>query len=117
MLGNLNRNIDEYNFSMSFSHHLFFCLNQRSNGEDCCDQHNAFTLFDYAKKRVKELGLAGPGKIRVNKAGCLDRCADGPVMVVYPQGVWYTMVDVDDVEEIIQSHLIAGRTVERLQLA
>lgn len=117
MPGNLNRNIDEYNFSMSFSHHLFFCLNQRSNGEDCCDQHNAFTLFDYAKKRVKELGLAGPGKIRVNKAGCLDRCADGPVMVVYPQGVWYTMVDVDDVEEIIQSHLIAGRTVERLQLA
>lgn len=69
------------------------------------------------KKRVKELGLAGPGKIRVNKAGCLDRCADGPVMVVYPQGIWYTLVDVDDVEEIIQSHLIAGRPVERLRLA
>ena len=47
---------------------------------------------------------------------CLDRCADGPVMVVYPQGVWYTFVDVDDIEEIIQSHLIAGRPVERLQL-
>ena len=117
MLGNLNRSIDEYNFSMSFSHHLFFCLNQRSNGEECCDQHNAFVLFDYAKKRVKELGLAGPGKIRVNKAGCLDRCSEGPVMVVYPQGVWYTMVDINDVEEIIQSHLIAGRPVERLQLA
>jgi len=70
---NLNRNIDEYNFSMSFSHHLFFCLNQRAKGEDCCDQHNAFALIDSAKKRVKELGLAGPGKIRVNKAGGLDR--------------------------------------------
>ncbi len=62
------------------------------------------------------MGLSGPGKIRVNKAGCLDRCADGPVMVVYPQGVWYTLVDQDDVEEIIQSHLINGRPVERLQL-
>jgi len=112
----LNRNIDEYNFSMSFSHHLFFCLNQRSNSEECCDQHNAFALFDYAKKRVKELGLAGPGKIRVNKAGCLDRCSDGPVMVIYPEGIWYTFIDTDDVEEIIQSHLIKGRPVERLQL-
>jgi len=63
------------------------------------------------------LGLAGPGKIRVNKAGCLDRCADGPVMVIYPQGIWYTLVDQDDVEEIIQSHLINGRPVERLQLS
>lgn len=63
------------------------------------------------------MGLAGPGKIRVNKAGCLDRCADGPVMVIYPQGIWYTLVDQDDVEEIIQSHLINGRPVERLQLS
>jgi len=102
---------------MSFSHHLFFCLNHRSNGEDCCDRHNAFALFQYAKNRVKELELAGPGKIRVNKAGCLDRCADGPVMVVYPEGIWYTLVDQDDVEEIIQSHLINGRPVERLQLS
>jgi (2Fe-2S) ferredoxin len=101
---------------MSFSHHLFFCLNERSNGEACCEQHNAFALFDYAKKRVKELGLAGAGKIRVNKAGCLDRCADGPVMVIYPQGIWYTFIDKDDIEEIIQSHLISGRPVERLQL-
>ena len=101
---------------MSFSHHLLFCLNQRSNGEECCDQHNAFELFDYAKKRVKELGLAGPGKVRVNKAGCLDRCSEGPVMVIYPEGVWYTFVDTDDIEEIIQSHLIEGRPVERLQL-
>ena len=64
----------------------------------------------------QELGLAGPGKIRVNKAGCLDRCADGPVMVVYPEGIWYTLIDQDDVEEIIQSHLIIGAPVARLQL-
>ena len=101
---------------MSFQHHVFFCLNERSNGEDCCAQHNAQGLFDYAKSRVKELGLAGPGKVRVNKAGCLDRCADGPVAVIYPEGVWYTLVDVEDVEEMIQSLLIQGRPVERLQL-
>ena len=65
---------------------------------------------------MKELGLAGPGKIRVNKAGCLDRCAEGPVMVVYPEGIWYTFIDQEDIEEIIQSHLISGRPVERLQL-
>ncbi len=102
---------------MSFQNHLFFCLNKRNNGADCCDQQNAFALFEYAKNRVKELGLSGPGKVRVNKAGCLDRCADGPVMVVYPEGVWYTFVDTEDIEEIIQSHLILGRPVERLQLA
>ena len=73
------------------------------------------TLLLYLN-RVKELGLAGPGKIRVNKAGCLDRCADGPVMVVYPDGIWYTLVDKEDVEEIIQSHLLNGAPVERLQL-
>ncbi len=102
---------------MGFEHHLFFCLNQRKNGEACCDQHNAFALFEYAKNRVKELGLAGPGKVRVNKAGCLDRCADGPVLVVYPAGIWYTLVDAEEVDEIIQSRLILGRPVERLQLA
>ena len=66
---------------------------------------------------MKALGLSGPKKVRVNKAGCLDRCSDGPVLVVYPAGIWYTLVDTEDVEEIIQSHLILGRPVERLQLA
>lgn len=102
---------------MSFQHHVFFCLNERKNGEDCCHQHNAFVLFEYAKSRVRELGLAGPGKIRINKAGCLDHCADGPVLVIYPEGIWYTFVDSEDIEEIIQSHLIEGRSVSRLQLA
>jgi (2Fe-2S) ferredoxin len=63
---------------------------------------------------VKELGLNGAGQIRVNKAGCLDHCASGPVMVIYPQGTWYSMIDNEDVEEIIQSHLVQGKPVERL---
>jgi (2Fe-2S) ferredoxin len=99
---------------MPFKHHLFFCLNERSNGENCCAQHNAFELFTYAKNRIKELGLSDTGKIRVNKAGCLDACNLGPVMVVYPEGTWYTFIDTDDIEEIIQSHLLEGKTVERL---
>ncbi|MDP3620713.1 MAG: (2Fe-2S) ferredoxin domain-containing protein [Polynucleobacter sp.] len=102
---------------MTFKHHLFFCLNERANGENCCAQHNAFELFTYAKNRVKELGLSGTGKIRVNKAGCLDACNQGPVLVIYPEGVWYTFIDTEDVEEIIQSHLIQGKPVQRLLLA
>jgi (2Fe-2S) ferredoxin len=102
---------------MPYKHHLFFCLNERSNGENCCAQHNAFELFTYAKNRIKELGLSGAGKIRVNKAGCLDACNLGPVMVIYPEGAWYTFIDADDIEEIIQSHLIKGKPVERLLAA
>ena len=102
---------------MPFKHHLFFCLNERSSGENCCAQHNAFELFTYAKNRIKELGLSGAGKIRVNKAGCLDACNLGPVMVIYPEGTWYTFIDTDDIEEIIQSHLIKGKSVERLLAA
>jgi (2Fe-2S) ferredoxin len=66
------------------------------------------------KSRVKKLNLNGEGKVRVNRAGCLDRCNDGPVMVVYPQAVWYTFVDNDDIDEIIESHLINGQVVKRL---
>ena len=76
-----------------YQHHIFFCLNQRDNGEACCAQHDAQAGFDHCKSRVKAAGLAGPGGVRVNKAGCLDRCAGGPVAVVYPEAVWYTYVD------------------------
>jgi len=99
-----------------YKHHVFFCLNQRPEGRECCAGQGAEALQQYAKRRVQALGLSGQGSIRINKAGCLDRCALGPVIVVYPQGIWYTAVDEHDVEEIIQSHLIAGQIVERLVL-
>ena len=73
-------------------------------------------MRDYAKRRVKELGLAGAGQLRVNQAGCLDRCEEGPVCVVYPEGVWYTYVDEEDIDEIIESHLVNGKPVKRLQI-
>ena len=99
-----------------FKHHIFFCLNQRENGEACCADHNAQAAFDHCKVAVKAAGLAGPGGVRVNKAGCMDRCAGGPVAVVYPEAVWYTYIDKNDVEEISQEHLVNGRIVERLKI-
>lgn len=99
-----------------YKHHLFVCLNQRSNGEACCADHDAQAAFDHCKASVKAAGLAGPGGVRVNKAGCLDRCAGGPVAVVYPEAVWYTFVDKADIDEIVESHLKNGQVVERLVL-
>lgn len=99
---------------MYYKHHIFFCLNERKNGEAACGQHQAQEAFDHCKSRVKSQGLAGPGQVRVNKAGCLDRCAAGPVAVVYPEGVWYSYVDTADIDEIVDAHLKNGKVVERL---
>ena len=100
-----------------YRHHIFFCVNARDNGEACCAQHDAAAALQHCKSRVKALGLAGPGGVRVNKAGCMDRCAGAPVAVVYPEGTWYTYVDPDDIDEIVESHLQEGRVVDRLLLA
>lgn len=99
-----------------FKHHVFFCTNQRPNGEACCQDHGANDLRAYAKDKVKALKLAGEGKVRINSAGCLDRCDQGPVMVVYPEAVWYTFVDKEDIDEIVESHLKNGKVVERLKI-
>jgi (2Fe-2S) ferredoxin len=103
--------------SSYYKHHVFFCLNKRDNGEACCMDHAAQQGFDRCKSQVKAAGLHGPGGVRVNKAGCLDRCAGGPVVVVYPEAVWYTYVDQHDIDEIVEEHLIGGKVVERLLLA
>ena len=100
-----------------YRHHIFFCLNQRKAGEASCANHDAQAAFDHCKAAVKAAGLAGPGGVRVNKAGCLDRCAGGPVAVVYPDETWYTFVDKTDLDEIVESHLRLGKPVPRLQLA
>ena len=97
-----------------YRYHVFFCINQRDDGSDCCERFGASALRDYAKQRSKELGLAGEGGVRINTAGCLDRCAEGPVIVVYPEAVWYTYLDESDIDEILSEHLQHGRIVERL---
>ena len=99
-----------------FKYHVFFCCNQREAGQTCCNNHGASEMNDYAKDRVTSLGLKGKGKVRINSAGCLDRCDDGPVIVVYPEGTWYTYVDKEDIDEIVEEHLVHGRVVERLKI-
>ena len=101
-----------------YERHVFFCCNERdpSDPRGCCSAKGAAEMRDYAKQRIKALGLAGAGKVRVNQAGCLDRCEEGPCVVVYPDAVWYTFVDRGDIDEIVEEHLRHGRVVERLRI-
>ncbi len=99
-----------------YQRHVFMCINERDDGRACCATHNAKAAQEHAKRRLKTLDLNGHGKIRINKAGCLDRCEEGPVMVVYPEGTWYTYVDHHDIDEIVDSHLVGGKVVERLKI-
>ncbi|MEN9355955.1 MAG: hypothetical protein RL695_126 [Pseudomonadota bacterium] len=110
----LNESVMSY-----FKHHVFFCNNQRDAGIICCGARGADELRNYAKDRIKALGLHegdADKRIRINSAGCLDRCDHGPVAVVYPEGVWYTYLDKEDIDEIIDSHLVGGKVVERLKI-
>lgn len=101
-----------------FQRHVFFCVNDRGCEADrpSCAQCGSPVLRDYAKKKIKEMGLSGEGKIRINQAGCLDRCEEGPTVVIYPEGTWYTYIDEADIDEIIESHLVNGVPVERLKI-
>ncbi len=102
---------------MSFyQHHVFICTNQRDDGKQHCCECNAAEIRQYAKQKCKDLGIHGHGNVRINSAGCLDRCNEGPVMVIYPDETWYTYVDKQDIDEIIEKHLIKGEVVERLRL-
>lgn len=99
-----------------YRYHVFFCTNQRDDGRACCQDCGAQAMRDYLKQRSKELGIAGPGGVRINTAGCMDRCEQGPVVVVYPEAVWYTYVDREDLDEILEQHLRNGQVVERLRI-
>ncbi len=100
-----------------FSHHIFVCTNQRSpeNPRGCCDATGLGTLQLQFKQELSKRGLKG--EVRANKAGCLDQCEHGPTVVIYPEAVWYGGVTAADIPEIIESHIIHGKPVTRLQLA
>ena len=95
--------------------HVFVCTNEREPGHPrgCCKEKGSVDLRDYMKAKAKELGIKN---IRINNAGCLDRCELGPNMVIYPEGVWYRASNFEEVDEVLQKHLIEGGRVERLML-
>lgn len=97
-----------------FERHIFVCENKRPDGHPrgCCSDKGGKDLRAAFKKRLKELGLNS--EVRANAAGCLDACEFGATVLVYPEQTWYGGVTLNDVEEIIQSHIINNKPVERL---
>ena len=96
--------------------HVFCCTNRRPAGHPrgCCAEKGSEELRDHMKNAAKQLGLKN---VRINTAGCLDRCELGPCIVIYPEGVWYSPKTEADCEEILVTHLQKGGRVERLMLA
>ena len=95
--------------------HLFVCTNRRPDGHQrgSCAARGSEHLRDYMKARAKELGIRN---IRVNSAGCLDRCELGPCLVIYPEGVWYRIDSTADVDAVLQAHVIEGGRAEALMM-
>jgi (2Fe-2S) ferredoxin len=100
---------------MFYTHHIFCCTNRRPDGhtKGSCAQKGSEELRNYMKAKAKEIGLPGT---RVNAAGCLDRCELGPVMVVYPEGIWYRCSTKEEVDEVLLA-IKENKTVERLRLS
>ncbi|MFH1198342.1 MAG: (2Fe-2S) ferredoxin domain-containing protein [bacterium] len=97
-----------------FQKHIFICENERpaDNPRGCCLHKGSSEIKDIFKTRLKELGLNS--NMRTNSAGCLDACEHGPVIVIYPEQIWYGGVTKEDVEEIIQDHILNDKPVKRL---
>lgn len=99
-----------------YNHHIFVCENKRPDGhpKGCCADKGSMEIREHFKSRLKELGLNA--NVRANSAGCLDACEFGVSVVVYPEQIWYGAITKNDVEEIIQSHILNGNPVERLKI-
>ncbi len=101
----------------TFHKHVFICTNERDSADErgCCSSRGSAELVECFKRKLHERGLKRV--VRANKAGCLDQCAHGPVVVVYPDAVWYGRVSAEDVDRIIDEHILGAAPVESLRIA
>lgn len=99
---------------MKYQKHVFICTNQKDSPKKCCGEAHGMALVESFKAELKERGLTPD--IRAQRTGCLDVCGKGPALVVYPEGIIYGNVQLSDVKEIVESHLVNNTPVERLKL-
>jgi (2Fe-2S) ferredoxin len=92
---------------MRYQNHIFVCTNQKAEGKTCCGEARGMELVEKFRDAIKEAGLVG--KVRAQRAGCLDACKHGPAVVVYPEGTYYGQVGPDDVKRIIEEHVMGGK--------
>lgn len=99
-----------------YERHVFVCENERdpSDPRGCCRARGGAEVRERLKAAAHAAGLKG--KVRINSAGCLDQCAHGVAVVVYPEATWYGGVTVEDVDAIVREHLLGGTPVERLRM-
>ncbi len=100
----------------NYKYHIFCCVNERppDNPKGCCKGKNSESILDYLKGTIHERGLKNEVKVTATK--CLSACSKGPSVVIYPEGIWYTIPSVEDAWEIIEKHILNGKPVEQLKM-